>query len=59
MVVAFAQDGNIPPVLNREVAEAIPGCAYVEIAGAGHAGGMTHRHEVRGHVLPFLTALVR
>ncbi len=37
-----------------EVADAIPGCRYVEIQGAGHSGGITHRHEVREHVLPFL-----
>jgi pimeloyl-ACP methyl ester carboxylesterase len=54
MVIAFAQDGNIPPVLNREVADAIPDCEYVEIAGAGHRGGVSHRREVREHVLPFL-----
>ena len=54
MVVAFSDDVNIPPVLNREVADAIPGCEYVEIDGAGHSGGVTHRHEVREHVLPFL-----
>ena len=54
LVVAFGQDGNIPPVLNREVADAIPGCAYVEIPGAGHRGGISHRREVREHVLPFL-----
>jgi pimeloyl-ACP methyl ester carboxylesterase len=54
MVVAFSHDVNIPPVLNREVADAIPGCDYVEIAGAGHAGGVTHRHELRRRVLPFL-----
>jgi pimeloyl-ACP methyl ester carboxylesterase len=54
MVVAFAQDGNIPPPLNREVADAIPECEYVEIAGAGHNGGISHRRQVRDHVLPFL-----
>lgn len=54
LVVAFAQDGNIPPTLNREVAGAIPGCEYVEVAGAGHRGGITHRREVREHALPFL-----
>ena len=54
LVVAFAQDGNIPPTLNREVAAAIPNCEYVEIAGAGHRGGVSHRREVREHVLPFL-----
>jgi pimeloyl-ACP methyl ester carboxylesterase len=57
MVVAFSQDVNIPPVLNREVAEAIPGCDYVEIDGAGHSGGVTHRHELRRHVLPFLSRI--
>lgn len=55
MVVAFSRDVNIPPVLNREVADAIPGCVYVEIDGAGHSGGVTHRHELRRHVLPFLS----
>lgn len=53
MVIAFAQDGNIPPVLNREVADAIPECEYVEIAGAGHLGGVSHRREVREFTLPF------
>lgn len=59
LVVAFAQDGNIPPTLNREVADAIPGCEYVEIAAAGHRGGITHRREVREHVLPFLQRTAR
>lgn len=54
MVVGFAQDGNIPPALNREVADAIPDCEYVEIAGAGHRGGVSHRREIREHVLSFL-----
>jgi pimeloyl-ACP methyl ester carboxylesterase len=56
LVVAFGDDVNIPPALNREVADAIPDCAYVEIAGAGHSGGVTHRREVRQHVLPFVLA---
>jgi pimeloyl-ACP methyl ester carboxylesterase len=55
MVVAFNNDMNIPPALNKEVAAAIPGCEYVEVANAGHLGGHTHRHEVRELVLPFLT----
>lgn len=54
MVVAFSHDVNIPPVLNREVADAIPGCEYVEIDGPGHSGGVTYRHQVREHVVPFL-----
>ena len=54
MVIAFSHDVNIPPMLNREVADAIPGCAYVEIDGAGHSGGITHREQVREHVVPFV-----
>lgn len=56
MVIAFADDVNIPPALNREVADAIPDCAYIEIAGAGHSGGITHRREIRRRVLPFFSA---
>lgn len=56
MVVAFSHDVNIPPVLNREVADAIPDCEYVLIDGAGHSGGITHRVQVREHVIPFLVA---
>ena len=53
-VIAFSHDANIPPVLNREVADAIPGGVYVEIEGAGHSGGVTHREQVREHVVPFV-----
>jgi pimeloyl-ACP methyl ester carboxylesterase len=56
MVIAFSHDVNIPPVLNREVADAIPGCAYVEIEGPGHSGGVTHRREVRAHVHSFFAS---
>jgi pimeloyl-ACP methyl ester carboxylesterase len=59
MVIAFGQDGNIPPVLNREVADAIPDCAYVEIAGAGHRGGFSHRREIRDHVITFFRRTTR
>lgn len=54
MIIAFSHDVNIPPALNREVADAIPGCVYVEIEGAGHSGGVTHREQVREHVVPFV-----
>lgn len=59
LVIAFGDDGNIPPSLNREVADAIPDAEYVEIARAGHSGGMTHRREVWEHVLPFLERVSR
>ena len=59
LVVAFGDDGNIPPSLNREVADAIPDAEYVEVARAGHSGGMTHRREVWEHVLPFLERVSR
>jgi pimeloyl-ACP methyl ester carboxylesterase len=55
LVVAFSHDVNIPPTLNREVADAIPACEYAEVHGAGHAGGITHRREVRDLVVPFLS----
>jgi pimeloyl-ACP methyl ester carboxylesterase len=59
MVIAFSHDVNIPPVLNREVADAIPGCRYVEIEGPGHSGGITHRREIRSHVLPVLAEVTQ
>jgi pimeloyl-ACP methyl ester carboxylesterase len=37
-VIAFGHDVLTPPALCREVADAIPGCRYVEIPGTGHFG---------------------
>ncbi len=42
LVVAFEYDIDSPPARAQEAAEAIPGAAYVEIAGASHLGFLTH-----------------
>jgi pimeloyl-ACP methyl ester carboxylesterase len=55
-VIAFEHDAVCPPRAGREVAEAIPGCDYVEIEGAGHSGLTTHPVEVLTAVTEFLTA---
>jgi 3-oxoadipate enol-lactonase len=36
LVMCGALDLTTPPALAREIAEAVPGAAYVEIAGSGH-----------------------
>lgn len=40
LVIGFERDLITPPTLGREVAEAIPGCRYVEVAECGHMGPM-------------------
>ena len=40
-------------VMRRAAAEAIPGCVYREVAGAGHLGIITHAGEVARHLLEF------
>jgi pimeloyl-ACP methyl ester carboxylesterase len=54
LCLAFECDINVPPRLIREAASAMPGAEYVEIAGARHAGPLTHHDEFIGVVLDFL-----
>ncbi|MFF8957323.1 alpha/beta fold hydrolase [Streptomyces sp. NPDC014894] len=54
LVVGFADDTTIPAHLSREVAEAIPGARYEEIADAGHLGYLERPAEVNRIVLDFL-----
>lgn len=54
LVVAYADDRVIDPVLSREVAEAIPGCGLREIADAGHYGYLERPEEFNRLVLGFL-----
>jgi pimeloyl-ACP methyl ester carboxylesterase len=54
LVLAFARDLIMPPVLAREVADAIPGARYREMAGAGHWGWMLDPGTAHGMVLEFL-----
>jgi thioesterase CepJ len=55
LVLAFEHDVDSPPRYARAAAEAIPGCTYREIPGAGHLGFITHADEVAGHLLEFFT----
>jgi pimeloyl-ACP methyl ester carboxylesterase len=56
MVIGFELDMGIPPKLCREVADAIPGCRYVEIAGAGHAGPFEKSEAVNAALVEFFKA---
>jgi pimeloyl-ACP methyl ester carboxylesterase len=37
-------------------AEAIPGCAYHEVAGSGHIGILTHAEQVAKALVEFFAA---
>lgn len=50
-VIAFGHDMLTPVRLCREVAEAIPGCRYVEIPDTGHAGPLEHPEPVNAALL--------
>ncbi|SFN67656.1 Pimeloyl-ACP methyl ester carboxylesterase [Pseudonocardia ammonioxydans] len=55
LVVAFADDRAIPVRLSREVADAVPGARYAEIADAGHYGYLERPAEVNRVLVDFLT----
>lgn len=52
--VGFADDRMIPPYLSKEVADAIPGAAYQEIADVGHFGYLERPDVVNRVVVDFL-----
>ncbi|MGH9028027.1 MAG: alpha/beta fold hydrolase [Acidimicrobiales bacterium] len=54
MVVGFELDMVTPTRLCREVAEAIPGCRYVEIPQVGHSGPFEKPGDVNAALLDFL-----
>jgi pimeloyl-ACP methyl ester carboxylesterase len=56
LVIGFELDMGIPASLAREVADTIPGCGYVEIAGAAHAGPFEKPDEIVAAVLDFFRA---
>ena len=53
LVLAFEHDVDSPPRYARQAAEAIPGCEYREVAGAGHIGILTHADEVARILIEF------
>lgn len=56
MSVGFADDRMIPAYLGKELADAIPGARYVEIADAGHYGYLERPEAVNAELLGFLKA---
>ncbi len=57
LVIAFEHDMLTSTVLCREVAEAIPGCRYVEIPGSGHAGIVEAADAVNGALAEFFAGV--
>ena len=55
MILAFEHDVDSPPRYARQASEAIAGCAYREIAGAGHLGFITHAGEAAQHLVEFFS----
>jgi pimeloyl-ACP methyl ester carboxylesterase len=53
LVIGFQDDLITPPALSREVAEAIPGCAYVEVPGCGHLGHLERPDAVNAALIDF------
>jgi pimeloyl-ACP methyl ester carboxylesterase len=53
-VIAFSDDLITPPHLGAEVAEAIPECAFVEIASCGHLGYLERPDEVNSTIIEFM-----
>ena len=56
LVVGFTDDRVLPPHLAREVADAIPGARYAEVADAGHLGYLERPAEVNRLVLDFFAS---
>ncbi|MFD9720133.1 alpha/beta fold hydrolase [Streptomyces sp. NPDC059076] len=54
LVIGFADDLMIPPWLSREVADAVPGAQYAEIADCGHFGYLERPDAVNASILRFL-----
>ncbi|MBP1158878.1 alpha/beta fold hydrolase [Rhodococcus sp. PvR099] len=57
MVIGFADDRMTPPVYGREVAHAIPGARYEEIANCGHYGYLERPDAVNRLLIDFLTSV--
>lgn len=57
MVIGFADDRTLPVRLAREVAEAIPGARYEEVARAGHFGYLEQPEAVNALLVDFVQSL--
>ncbi|PIE25826.1 MAG: alpha/beta hydrolase [Micrococcales bacterium] len=56
LVIAFEHDVLTTPALCREVADAIPGCRYEEVAEAGHFGHVERPDVVNDLLVSFLAS---
>ncbi|MCW4351904.1 alpha/beta hydrolase [Hoyosella sp. YIM 151337] len=54
LAVGYLDDRLIPPHLAKEVADAIPGARYAEVADAGHYGALERPEEVNELIIDFL-----
>ncbi|MCG5432382.1 alpha/beta hydrolase [Mycobacterium sp. MYCO198283] len=56
LVIGFADDVALPAYLGKEVADAVPGARYAEIADAGHLGFLERPQQVNAAALQFLAS---
>ena len=54
-MLGFADDVVTPPYLGKEVADAIPGAKYQQIADTGHLGFLERPEVVNTAILDFFT----
>jgi len=59
LALSFQHDVDSPPARAQEAAVQIPGCKFIEIAGASHLGVFTHSGEVGTVLGGFLSAVAR
>jgi pimeloyl-ACP methyl ester carboxylesterase len=57
LVIGFADDVVTPPHLGKEVADAIPGGQYLQIADTGHLGFLERPEVVNATVLKFFASM--
>ena len=57
LVLGFADDVVTPPHLGREVADAIPGAKYQQIADTGHLGFLERPEMVNAAALKFFASM--
>jgi pimeloyl-ACP methyl ester carboxylesterase len=57
LVIGFADDVVTPPHLGKEVADAIPGGQYLQIADTGHLGFLERPEIVNSLVLKFFASM--
>lgn len=56
LAVGYRDDHLIPPYLAKEVADAIPGARYEEVADAGHYGALEQPERVNNLIIDFLSS---